>query len=177
MAGVRRQTYVIERIDDAGGEVIYRAAHVEARALDPGISWLISSTLTKVLERGTAASARTLGWSRPAAGKTGTTNDFHDAWFIGFTGSLTTGVWVGFDHPQTITAKGYGAALALPIWVDVMNSASPQRYPAAPLRSPVPLQRVQVCSASGELATTACERAGTSYADRVARLVPAPRDV
>src|SRR5205823_2744321 len=69
----------------------------------------------------------------------------------------TTGVWVGFDRPQTIMAKGYGAALALPIWVEIMNAASSQRYPAAALRPSVPLQRVQVCAASNELATSGCE--------------------
>lgn len=162
--GLRRQSYIIERIDDASGEMIYRAAHVQAPALDPGVTWLVTNILTRVLERGTAASARALGWTRPAAGKTGTTNEFRDAWFIGFTGSLTTGVWVGFDKPQTIVAKGYGAALALPIWVDVMNSAAAQpRYPAAALRSPVPLERVQVCASSSELATSGCEKAGSSY--------------
>ena len=74
-----------------------------------------------------------MGWTRPAAGKTGTTNDFHDAWFVGYTRSLTCGVWVGFDHQQTIQARGYGAALALPIWVEAMNAAPAQRYPAPDL--------------------------------------------
>jgi penicillin-binding protein 1A len=161
--GVRRQTYIIERIDSASGETVYRAAHIQTQAMDPGASWLVTSTLGKVLERGTAASAKTLGFSKPAAGKTGTTNDFKDAWFAGFTTSLTCGVWVGLDKPETIVARGYGAALALPIWVDVMNGASPQRYPATPLRPSVPLRRVTVCSISNELATAGCERAGTAY--------------
>ncbi len=161
--GVRRQSYIIERIDDASGEILYRAAHVSRPAIDPGVSWLVTSALAKVLERGTAATAKTMGFTKPAAGKTGTTNDFHDAWFAGYTSSLTCGVWVGLDRPQTIVAKGYGAALALPIWVDVMNSAPAQRYPAAPFRPPGALQRTAVCSLSNEIATTACERAGTAY--------------
>jgi penicillin-binding protein 1A len=136
---------------------------VQAPAIDPGICWLITNTLTKVLERGTAAGAHALGWNRPAAGKTGTNNDFKDAWFAGYTTSLTTAVWVGFDTPQTITAKGYGATLALPIWVDIMNSASSQRYPAVALHSSVPLQKVQVCAVSNELATSGCTHADTAY--------------
>src|SRR5439155_27269159 len=94
---------------------------------------LTTSILQEVLDHGTAASAHSLGWNKPAAGKTGTTNDYKDAWFVGYTKSLTCGVWVGLDHPQTIMSRGYGATLALPIWIDAMNAASPQKYPAPPM--------------------------------------------
>jgi penicillin-binding protein 1A len=161
--GMRRQSYIIERIDDADGETIYRAAHIETRALDPAVSWMVTGALTKVLERGTAASAQKLGFTKPAAGKTGTNDDYHDAWFVGYTTSLTCGVWVGLDTPETIMARGYGSTLALPVWVGVMNAAPPQRYPARAFQAPVPLRRVSVCSISNELATAGCERAGTAY--------------
>lgn len=131
--GVRKQPYVIERIDDADGQVLYRAAHLSANALDHDTSALVTAVLCEVLDRGTAANARSLGWRKSAAGKTGTTNDYRDAWFVGFTRSLTCGVWVGFDQPQTIMAKGYGATLALPIWVETMNAAPAQKYPAPSL--------------------------------------------
>ena len=162
--GVRRQSYLIERIDDAEGETIYRAAHVQSRALDPAVSWMVTSALQKAVQRGTGASMRSLGFTRPAAGKTGTTNDFHDAWFVGYTTSLTCGVWVGLDQPATIISGGYGATLALPIWTDVMKTASAQRYPAGEFRPPVALRRVMACAQTNELATTGCERAGTAYA-------------
>lgn len=161
--GVRRQSYVIERIDDADGSTIYRAAHIQTRALDPGTAWMTTQAMQKVIERGTAASAKSLGFAKPAAGKTGTTDEFRDAWFAGFTSSLTCAVWVGLDQPATIMSRGYGSALALPVWVTVMNGASQQRYPAQALRSSEAIRRVAVCSASNELATTACERAGSSY--------------
>lgn len=131
--GLRRQSYIVERIDDADGQVLYRASHVSAAAMNTGLTDEMTSILRQVLEHGTAASSRSLGWTRPSAGKTGTTNDYHDAWFVGYTKSLTCGVWVGFDKPQTIEAKGYGAALALPIWVQAMNAAPPARYPAPEL--------------------------------------------
>ncbi len=131
--GVRKQAYIVERIDDADGQPLYRAAHVTASALSAGLTAEMISVMKGVLDHGTAAGARSLGWTRPAAGKTGTTNDYHDAWFVGFTRSLTCGVWVGFDHPQPIEARGYGAALALPIWVEAMNAAPPLRYPAPDL--------------------------------------------
>ncbi len=161
--GVRRQNYIIERIDDADGETIYRSAHVTTRAMDPGTAWLTTQAMQKVFERGTAATAKNMGFSKPAAGKTGTTNDFRDAWFAGFTSSLTCGVWVGLDRPETIVSKGYGAALALPVWVDVMNAASAQRYPANPLHCAEPTRRVTVCAVTNELATNACDRAGAAY--------------
>jgi penicillin-binding protein 1A len=131
--GVRKQAYIIERIDDADGQALYRAAHLTATAMSASLTAEMTSVMREVLDHGTAAGARAMGWTRPAAGKTGTTNDYHDAWFVGYTRSLTCGVWVGFDHPQTIQAKGYGAALALPIWVEAMNAAPPQRYPATDL--------------------------------------------
>ena len=115
------------------------------------------------MQKGTAAEAASLGFKKPGAGKTGTTNEFHDAWFVGYTTSLTCGVWVGFDRPQTITAKGYGAALALPVWCQVMNKAAAERYPAKDFRPPEALKRVRVCAFSNELATDGCESAGTAY--------------
>jgi membrane carboxypeptidase/penicillin-binding protein len=72
-------------------------------------------------------------------------------------------VWVGFDHPQTITTKGYGAALALPIWAHVMEKASAKRYPATAFAPPEQLVHVQVCSYSNLLANAGCEAAGNAY--------------
>jgi penicillin-binding protein 1A len=162
-AGVRKQAYIIERIDDADHNPIYRAAHVTVPALDPSAAWMTSQLMEQVLVSGTAASAKSLGFKLPAAaGKTGTTNDYKDAWFVGYTSAITCGVWVGFDQPQTIMARGYGSALALPIWTQVMMKAA-QRYPAQPLEPTMPQARVAVCSLSNHLATTGCNAAATSY--------------
>ena len=132
--GVRRQGYMIERIDSADGDIIFRASHITLPALDRGACATTTRIMTEILERGTAASAKSLGWTKPAAGKTGTTDSYHDAWFVGFTNSLTCGVWVGLDKPATIIPKGYGAALALPVWVDVMKRASADKYPVTALK-------------------------------------------
>ncbi len=175
--GQGRPAHFIERIDDAEGQMIYRAAHEEKPVLQPGASWITHTILEKVMGRGgTAAEAKSLGFTGHGAGKTGTTNDFKDAWFVGYTTSLTCGVWVGMDRPQTITAKGYGAALALPIWCQVLGKASAQRYPSKEFQPPEPLKRVRVCRFSNELATDGCQDAGTSYVidlpvSRIPRLV------
>src|SRR6266404_2917069 len=161
-AGVRKQSYIIERIDDANHKPIYRAAHITVPALDPSAAWMTSQLMEEVLTRGTAANSRSLGFRLPAAGKTGTTNDYKDAWFVGYTSTLTCGVWGGFDQPVTIIPHGYGAALALPVWVQVMNKAA-TIYPPQDLQPTMPIQHALVCSLSNHLATTGCEAAGTAY--------------
>ena len=172
-AGVRKQAYVIERIDDQQHKPIYRAAHISVPALDPSAAWMTSELMEDVLMSGTAASARSLGFKLPAAGKTGTTNDYKDAWFLGYTNTLTCGVWVGFDQPTTIIPHGYGAALALPVWTQVMNKAA-EHYPAQPLQPTMPIQHAIVCSISNQLATTGCQAAGSAYEiDLPADKVPA----
>ncbi len=130
--GMRRKPFLIWRVEDSHGNVLYRSNPVETHALSPSICWMVTSALQQVMQRGTAASA---DFHKPAAGKTGTTNDYKDAWFVGYTKALTCGVWVGLDEPQPIVAHGYGAALALPIWCDVMN-ASGDRYANAPFGAP-----------------------------------------
>jgi penicillin-binding protein 1A len=161
--GVRREPYLIERIDDQDGTIIYQSHPQQRQILSPAIAWMVAQTLRGVIERGTAASAKSLGLDRIAAGKTGTTDEYKDAWFVGFTNSLTCGVWVGFDQPQTIEQKGYGAALALPIWVRIMEKASRQQYADGEFPPPEKLVQVQLCSVSNQLATSDCQAAGTTY--------------
>src|SRR6184192_318633 len=107
-AGVRKQTYIIERIDDQNHQPIYRAAHLSAPALDPSAAWMTSQLMEEVLTHGTAASTRSLGFKLPSASKTETTNDYKDAWFIGYTSALTCGVWVGLINPP----RSFRAAMA-----------------------------------------------------------------
>ncbi len=129
-----RQPFLIERVLDSDGTTLYRAPSASKAVLQPGSCATLTNVLTKVLDRGTAASARASGFRKPAAGKTGTTDDYKDAWFVGYTSSLTAGVWVGFDKPQRTVAQGYGATMALPVWTEVMSAAPENRYPAGPLR-------------------------------------------
>jgi penicillin-binding protein 1A len=100
--------------------------------LNPRTAWIVTDMMREVVQRGTATAAKKLG--RPAAGKTGTTNDSKDAWFVGFTPDLVTGVWVGFDADRTL-GKATGGKLAAPIWTDFMERALEGR----PIRKlPVP---------------------------------------
>lgn len=147
--GENRAPFVIDRIENADGEVLFQA---DVRALPlfrDSVSWLTSDILGKVMDQGTGASARRLGFSVPCYGKTGTTNDYRDAWFVGYTSTVTTGVWVGMDRPATIMNRGYGSTLALPVWVEVMKSAGASGYPAEAMRLPANGQEIQLCRACG----------------------------
>jgi penicillin-binding protein 1A len=131
--GARLHPHLIEQVTDSEGNVLYRATHGRVPVLDPAAARTTTSLLTEVLTRGTGSNSAALGLRKPAAGKTGTTDHFDDAWFIGYTSGLTCGVWVGFDRPKTIMHGGYGAELALPIWVDVIQSAAGNHFPSGPL--------------------------------------------
>jgi penicillin-binding protein 1A len=131
--GKKLQPHLIEQVTDSDGTLLYRATHGRIAVLDPAATRATTAILTEVMSRGTAAKSAELGLRKPAAGKTGTTDHFVDAWFLGYTEGLTCGVWVGFDHPKTIMHGGYGAELALPIWVDVMQSPAADHFAAGPL--------------------------------------------
>jgi len=161
--GVRRQPYIIERIDDRHGKTIYKATRAELRCISPAVDYVINELLRDVIRKGTGTAAKELGLTVPAAGKTGTTNDYKDAWFIGYTSRLTCGVWVGMDLPQRIADRAYGSKLALPIWVDFMQNASSWKYIAQNFAVPGNLQVTELCRVSGAIATPECQAAGSAY--------------
>lgn len=127
------QTHLIEEVSDADGKILFRATRGRIPVLDAKATRTTTAILTKVLSEGTGARSASLGLHKPAAGKTGTTDHSFDAWFVGYTESLTCGVWVGFDKPKTIMRSGYGGVLALPIWIDVIESPAGNHYAAGEL--------------------------------------------
>jgi penicillin-binding protein 1A len=120
--GARLQPFLIDRVTDADGHLLYKSTRGQLSVLRPEAARMTTSLMEEVMERGTGSRAREFGLRGRAAGKTGTTNNYVDAWFVGFDSALTCGVWVGFDQPKPIMAGGYGGALALPIWVDVIQA-------------------------------------------------------
>src|SRR4029078_4236580 len=93
---------LIRRVESTTGEVLYDGAQPAHRAVSESTAFLMTSMLADVVNSGTAWPARRVGFTLPAAGKTGTTNDYHDAWFVGFTPHLVTGGWFGYDIPRRI---------------------------------------------------------------------------
>ena len=161
--GENQRPYAIDKIANAEGNEIYRSGHMPYRSTSPGVSHLMHEMLSDVVDKGTGARARSMGFKSHAGGKTGTTNDFHDAWFIGFTERLTCGAWVGLDEPKRISGSGYGSQLALPIWVDVMKKAEALNYTRKVSNARPVVERVLLCRHSGGLANRGCQLQKVSY--------------
>lgn len=164
--GLRRRPFLIDRIIDKAGNVIYQTPVLESEVITPSVAHMMRLMLAQVIDRGTAATLRSeYGFKEPGGGKTGTTNDYKDAWFAGYTDRLSCGVWVGLDKPQTIIEGGYGGTLSLPIWADVMTKAVTLGYKTEVPKVLLPLTKVTLCRLSSQLATDGCGRAGTAYED------------
>jgi penicillin-binding protein 1A len=148
---------LIRRVTTGEGEVLYEAAVTVRAAVSPTTAFLITSMLEDVINAGTASRARQLGFRLPAAGKTGTTNDYRDAWFVGYTPKLVTGVWVGYDQPRTIVRGGYATELSVPLWARFMVAAT-RGDKVERFRAPSTVTGVEVCRASGRLAHDTCRR-------------------
>ena len=149
---------LVRRVETSTGEVLYNDDHVQQRAVSEATAFQMSEMLADVINSGTAWPARRDGFLLPAAGKTGTTNDYHDAWFIGFTPHLATGVWVGYDQPRTIIGRGYAADLAVPLWASFMKEATRNDKPDW-LARPRNITTARICRLSGKLATDSCRDA------------------
>lgn len=132
--GMRVRPLFVLEVVGANGEVLERHPPRRERALSPETAYLITSMLQSVVEEGTGRRVRTLG--RPCAGKTGTSDGFRDAWFVGFTPQLVTGVWVGMDDGSSLGEGETGARAAAPIWLEFMRRACagfpPVEFPVPP---------------------------------------------
>lgn len=125
--GIRHDPFMFWRVEDARGRVIFERIVRDRKVLDPALAFQVVDMMKAVIDRGSGRSVRKLGFTRAAAGKTGTTDNYNDAWFTGFTPSLCASVWTGFDRKQKLKGKqgvgitgGRGAA---PIWADFMLRA------------------------------------------------------
>ncbi len=153
--GIRMGPISILSITDSTGRVLYSNDAVPTQAIKSETAFLATYLLKGVIEEGTGWKARELG--RPAAGKTGTTNDYRDAWFIGYTPGLVTGVWVGYDDQTSIGPRETGARAALPIWLEFMKKAHADR-PPEDFIAPEDILFKQVDPRTGLLSTEACKQ-------------------
>jgi penicillin-binding protein 1A len=160
--GQLRSPVLIRRVEDADGRILFQAKYEAAQVLSPQTAFMMTSMLADVVDSGTAYKARQEGFKLPAAGKTGTTNDYVDAWFVGYTPNLATGVWIGFDKPRTIISNGFAGELAVPMWARFMSAATVQDKPER-FKAPKGITGVNVCRVSGQLPSDACDRIITEY--------------
>ncbi len=137
----------IVRVSDADGGVALDNPVRSERVVSVQTAYQMVSMLGGVIDHGTGAVVRRAGLNFPVGGKTGTTNDFKDAWFVGFSSNLVVGVWVGFDQPRTIGRDAYGSRYAAPIWIDFMRRAARTRPPEA-FDAPIGLKETTLCRIS-----------------------------
>ena len=145
----------IRDVIDQHGSTAWEFDRTPQRVMSQETAFQMVTLLQDVINRGTASSARARGISFPAGGKTGTTNDYHDAWFVGFTSSLVAGVWVGYDEPASMGENASGANYALPIWSDFMYRVA-RLLPPRQFTPPPTLEEAVLCSVSYKKATTQC---------------------
>ncbi len=134
--------------------------------LSESTAFLMASMLSDVVNHGTGYGARQAGFSLPAGGKTGSTDDHADAWFIGFTPKLAAGVWVGFDRPSQIMRRGFASVVAVPAWAGFMKNAT-HGDKSEWITRPAGITQIRRCRLSGGLAGEYCELHSEVFNDLV----------
>jgi penicillin-binding protein 1A len=154
-SGIRAEPIAITRIEARDGRILEESPPRRSEAISAQTAYEMTSLLESVVNEGTGQSIRARGITRHLAGKTGTTDEYGDAWFVGFSPDLVAGVWVGFDERRRMGTKETGARVALPIWIDFMTGAL-EGVPDRPFPEPHGMVRREICSESGLLATSSC---------------------
>jgi penicillin-binding protein 1A len=171
--GVAVTPHLITRVEDADGVSIWTDLPGRHQAVTAATAFLMSSMLADVVTSGTATGVRAAGFKLPAAGKTGTTDNYSDAWFVGYTPHLVTGVWFGLDKPAPIMNRGFAAVVAVPAWAEFMKRATANDKPDW-FATPLDVEKVAICRTSGMLATDACRRGWTGVENVQAGLTEIP---
>lgn len=145
-------------MEDADGRIVHEPAVRRHEAITAEAAFLTTSLMQDVVDRGTGSAVRAAGlpYDVPAAGKTGTTNDATDTWFVGVTPDVAAGVWIGFDQPRRILSGAEGGKLAAPVWGRIFADYYRTHPVPAPWSPPVSLLSVAVDVTSGMRATSAC---------------------
>jgi penicillin-binding protein 1A len=165
--GTRVEPRPILRVEDARGRVLWESVPERQVVLDSTSTWLVTDLMRDVVDHGSAYTIRdpergALPQSLSAAGKTGTTNDATDVWFVGFTPDLLAAVWLGFDQPRRIVAGAAGGTYAAPVWADFMNSVYFGEDPVRPVPQqwapPPEVTTRLIDEQSGRVATDWCPR-------------------
>jgi 1A family penicillin-binding protein len=155
--GMRVEPFLVRRVADRSGKVLFDARGKGTRVLSPGVAFLVTDMLRDAAERGTGTEARQRLPSRiPMAGKTGTTDDGADVWYVGYTPEIVTAVWVGFDTPKSLGAGAFGGAVAAPVWGEMMRDLYARRRTPSPWTVPQGMLRVATDGATGAPLVAPC---------------------
>jgi penicillin-binding protein 1A len=153
--GVWKEPTMIRRVVDRYGREVYASPDSQRTVISEATAYMMASMMSDVLTYGTGASARGQGVRFRAAGKTGTSQDYSDAWFVGFTPALVAGVWFGYDKPRPIADRGFASVVAVPAWARFMSGAM-RGVQEQWMEMPGSLTKVRLCRLSGGLATDRC---------------------
>lgn len=158
--GLYAKPFSILKIEDKNGKLIYSANPIDtSTVLDSATSYLLTSALKDVVDRGTASSVRKY-YKGTAAGKTGTTQNFTDAWFVGYNPKLATAIWIGFDNPKRKLFGGfqYGGTACAPIWGKMMEEIARNipGFEYSNFKVPSNVQEIEMCESTGEPAKSNC---------------------
>lgn len=159
--GLRVEPRYIDRIEDSEGRLLWEPANTPSVAFAPSVAWIITDMLRGVVDGGTGYVVRNpavgnLSYDIPAAGKTGTTNDATDVWFIGFTPEILAGVWIGFDQPQTISGGATGGGFAAPVWARIVRKYYEDREAPEPWERPEDVEVRRISRWTGQAVTEDC---------------------
>ena len=157
--GIRAEPNAILRVENDRGEVEYETTPVRRRVLPEVVAWTMTDALKGVVQHGSGNAVWQAGFRFPAGGKTGTTNDYNNVWFIGFTSDIVAGVWMGFDQLTPIMSNAQGGRLAAPAWAGMMQEIYQRRSAPADWPQPANLMRsVEIDITNGFRATPFCPR-------------------
>ncbi|MFB0509924.1 MAG: penicillin-binding protein 1A [bacterium] len=155
--GTKTTPIMITKIVDVNGQLLEENFPERQPVLSPQTAYIMTGMLRSVIDEGTGYAVRLLGFDRPAAGKTGTTDDYTDTWFVGFTPNLACGVWVGYDQKKTIFQGAVGGSVAAPIWADFMKQAT-DSLPNEDFIAPDSITYATICEQTGLLASSRCPK-------------------
>jgi penicillin-binding protein 1A len=156
--GTRTVPNAILRVEDRAGKIVWQPPIRTVEVMDTLHAWLMTDVLRDVVRHGTAVGSVGARINFPAGGKTGTTNDGNDVWFIGFTPDMVTGMWIGFDQPKKIKANAQGGVLAAPAWTAMMNEVYERRTIPAAWARPAGLAALDIDKTTGYKATPFCPK-------------------
>jgi penicillin-binding protein 1A len=146
----------VTAVEDADGNVIWTSSVESLRVLEPPVAYLLTNLLSQAVNEGTGVGVRRAGYTGPAAGKTGTTQDGADVWFVGYTPDIVGTVWMGFDSPKPILADATGGRLAAPVWGRIMRRTTRNRAPTGEWVAPSEIHRASVDPSTGLVLEDGC---------------------
>src|SRR3954471_519445 len=159
--GQAAEPRLILRVEDDDGKVLWRSTPRRHPVLDPAVAYLVTNVLSDALVRGTGNLVQQTGFHAPAAGKTGTTNEGADAWFVGYTPEVVAASWMGFDQPRPILQDATGGRLVAPAWGRMLARVYQKRPQPKPWSQPKGVVSRPVDLATGLIVATGCNSAGS----------------